>query len=156
MEDAFRALNQHFQPDASDGKPDVLLDLRQQAVGEDYVCCILYLWNHDYINVSAGCFNHVNYVTIEKLCLDPIGTKGSNLPAKIESSKGLNQRYARGDFLRRSAAVFQVKDNLVRFAGRGFGHHLERMRGTSQLTAADSNGIGVIQWSCHCLSFHAG
>src|SRR5438270_7521410 len=75
MQNAFRALNENFQPDASRSKPDVLLNLREQPVREDHVRCILNLGNHHHINVFTGGFNYFNYVAVEKLCVNPVGAE---------------------------------------------------------------------------------
>src|SRR6185437_4552071 len=149
MEDAFCALNQYFQPDASYRKPDVLLNLRKQAVGKDHVGCILRFGNHQDINVSAGCFDDIDYVMVEKFCVDPVRPERANLAVEIECGEGFDQRLACGDFLRRSAAIFQVENHFIRFASRSLRHHFERMRGTRELTAPNGNGVTAIYWNCH-------
>ena len=148
MKDAFCALNKNFQPDAPDRQANVLLNLGEQSVREEHVGCILHFGNHNDINVPAGGFHNFNYVSIEKLCVNPIRAEGANFAVKVESGECFNQRLARSNFLRRSAAIFQIKDDFIRLAGRGLRHHLERMRGTGKLTATNrmpsccGSGIG--------------
>jgi hypothetical protein len=144
MQNAFRAFNQHFQPDTPSRKSNVLLNLREQPVRKEHVRCILYFGNHDDINISPGCFHNFDYVTIEKLCVNPIRAEGANLAMKVESGKGLDQRFSCSNFLRRSAAIFQIEDDLIGLAGCCLGHHLERMRGAREFTAPNRDSVGVI------------
>ena len=82
MQDAFCALNEHFQPDAAGRQSNILLNLGQQSVREEHVGCILRFGNHQDINVPAGRFHNLNYITIEELCMNAVRAKGANLAAK--------------------------------------------------------------------------
>ena len=62
---------------------NILLDLREQPVGEEHIGCILHFRNHNCINISAGSFDNINQVTIKELCVNTVGAKGANLAPKI-------------------------------------------------------------------------
>src|SRR5438309_7025799 len=99
MQNAFRALNQHFQANASSRKSDVLLDLREQPIREEHVSCILNFGDHNDINVAACRFDNIYHVAIKELCADAVGAEGSYLAPKVESGKSFYYCLARGEFL---------------------------------------------------------
>src|SRR5262245_23302443 len=135
MQHCLCGLNQGLQADASDRQANVLLDLRKQAVSKKNISRVLNLGQYHNINPAAGGFHHFNHVTVEELCLQAVGTKGSNFAVEVERVERFHQRFTGGNFLGRSAAVFQIEDHLIGIAGGGLGHHLERVSRTSQLTA---------------------
>src|SRR5262249_46280741 len=137
-----------FQPDAAHRQANVLLNLCEKAVSKEHVCRVLHFGKDDHINPAAGGFHHVNHVTIEKFCVNAVGPESANLAAKIKRGEGLNQRLPCSHFLRRGAAVLQVKDNLVGVSGGRLGHHLERMRRTGKLAAAHDDRR-IMLWGWH-------
>src|SRR5579859_2646873 len=139
MEHAFRALNQHFKPDLPGRQADVLLNLCEQTIGEKHIGGFLYLGQNNNIDLLAGGLYHFDQIAIEEFSVNAIGTEGTDFAAEVECLESFNQRLARGDLLRRSAAVFQIEDHLVGVAGSGFGHHLARVRGAGQLAAANGD-----------------
>ena len=75
-------LDEHLELDAPDLEAHVLLDLRQQAIGEAHVVGAVALRQHHDVDVRAGRLDHLDDVLVEELGADVVGANARILPLK--------------------------------------------------------------------------
>jgi hypothetical protein len=123
-----------------------MLDLREQTIGKQDIRRFVNFGQDHYVNPGSNGFHNFNQVTIEKFGVDSVCAEGANLALKIQGIESLDYRLARGFLLRKSTAVFKIKDDFVGCAGCRLGHHFERVRGAGQFAAADGKVMVAEAW----------
>ena len=131
-------LDEHLELDAPDLEAHVLLDLRQQAIGEAHVVRPVALGQHHDVDVRARRLDDLDDVLVEELGADVVRAERANLALEVERVERLDERLARLDLLRDRARVLEIEDHLVGLGAGGLGHHLQRMRRAGELGAADA------------------